>query len=91
VAKNDALRGLVTDIARKNNLSVNYPPPHLCTDNGVMIAWAGVELILAGKAKLLLDDELNSVDVRPRWPLSQETIQEIFPADYPRMFEMPSH
>ena len=42
------------------------PPAHLCTDNGVMIAWAGLERLRLGKR-----DSLD-VQPRPRWPLSQE-------------------
>lgn len=39
------------------------PPPPLCTDNGAMIAWAGLERLRLGK--------VNPLDFapRPRWPL----------------------
>ena len=39
------------------------PPPGLCTDNGAMIAWAGIERLRLGRA--------DSLDFRPRprWPL----------------------
>ena len=39
------------------------PPPALCTDNGAMIAWAGLERLRLGLA-----DRLDA-PVRPRWPL----------------------
>ena len=39
------------------------PPPRLCTDNGTMVAWAGVERLRLG-----LTDPLDVV-ARPRWPL----------------------
>jgi N6-L-threonylcarbamoyladenine synthase len=41
------------------------PPPALCTDNGVMIAWAGIERLQLG-----LTDDLNFAP-RPRWPLAE--------------------
>ena len=39
------------------------PPLELCTDNGAMIAWAGAELLAAGRR--------DGMDLapRPRWPL----------------------
>ena len=42
------------------------PPPALCTDNGAMIAWAGLERLRLGLA-----DGLDA-PVRPRWPLDPE-------------------
>jgi N6-L-threonylcarbamoyladenine synthase len=39
------------------------PPQALCTDNAIMIAWAGVE-----RLKLGLIDGLD-FKARPRWPL----------------------
>ena len=41
------------------------PPPALCTDNGAMVAWAGLERLRLG-----LGDGLDA-PVRPRWPLDE--------------------
>ena len=41
------------------------PAPELCTDNGAMIAWAGVERLALG-----LTDTLD-VSPRARWPLAE--------------------
>ena len=50
------------------------PPPKLCTDNGVMVAWAGIERMRLGLWEHLpVHDgaaEEEWVDVRPRWPLT---------------------
>ena len=43
------------------------PPQKLCTDNGAMIAWAGVERLRLG-----LTDPLD-VAARPRWPLDPKS------------------
>lgn len=63
VAANKALRGELEKLASTHQMKLVAPPPILCTDNGAMIAWAGVE-----KLKLM---ETNSLDFapRPRWPL----------------------
>ena len=63
VAANAAVRTTLTQLANTFNLSFVAPPVALCTDNGVMIAWAGLE-----RFRLGLTDDL-SVRSRPRWPL----------------------
>ena len=55
------------------------PPPGLCTDNGVMVAWAAHERLDAGVARLprpagMPDPAPDGwVDCRPRWPLAAPT------------------
>lgn len=50
-------------LASSYNLPLICPPPQLCTDNGVMIAWAGIERFQAG----LTDD--YTITTLPKWPL----------------------
>ncbi|MDD3371356.1 MAG: tRNA (adenosine(37)-N6)-threonylcarbamoyltransferase complex transferase subunit TsaD, partial [Alphaproteobacteria bacterium] len=63
VAANKALRARLSEIAQENGVAFAAPPPGLCTDNGVMVAWAGLE-----RFRLGLTDALD-VAARPRWPL----------------------
>lgn len=63
VAANKTLRAKLQEIADKNGLIFSAPPIHLCTDNGVMIAWAGME-----RHKLKKYDNFD-FKARPRWPL----------------------
>lgn len=63
VAANTALREALTAVSKKNGLRFVAPPVALCTDNAVMIAWAGAE-----RLKLGWVDGLD-VKPRPRWPL----------------------
>ncbi len=65
VAANMAVRTMLEEKARKNGLIFSAPPINLCTDNGVMIAWAGMERHLLGK-----EDALD-FRARPRWPLDE--------------------
>lgn len=63
VAANVYLRGRLEEVAAAHGAKLVAPPVRLCTDNGAMIAWAGVERLRLGK--------LDSLDFRPRprWPL----------------------
>jgi N6-L-threonylcarbamoyladenine synthase len=66
VAANAALRRRLADLAERHGLDFIAPPPALCTDNGAMIAWAGLERLRLG-----LTDGLDFAP-RPRWPLDPD-------------------
>ncbi|KAJ1720165.1 Mitochondrial tRNAs modification protein [Coemansia erecta] len=65
VASNLAVRAALEDVARREAVEMVCPQPRLCTDNGVMIAWAGVERLRLG----LLDP--YTIDFIQRWPLDE--------------------
>jgi N6-L-threonylcarbamoyladenine synthase len=63
VAANEAIRSALARFSAQAGLKLVAPPQNLCTDNGAMIAWAGIERLRLG-----LTDDL-SAPARPRWPL----------------------
>lgn len=63
VAANVPIREMLQTLATSRGMRFVAPPLWLCTDNGVMIAWAGAERFGMG-----LTDGLDFV-ARPRWPL----------------------
>ncbi len=65
VAANAALRAALEGLAQERGFTLTAPPPILCTDNGAMVAWAGVERLQLG-----LTDGLDFAP-RPRWPLEE--------------------
>lgn len=72
VAANAAIRARLDDEARRAGARLVAPPGRLCTDNAAMIAWAGIErLVAAREAGIELDD--RDASPRPRWPLDTET------------------
>ncbi|HEY9078541.1 tRNA (adenosine(37)-N6)-threonylcarbamoyltransferase complex transferase subunit TsaD [Magnetovibrio sp.] len=63
VAANSSLRHTLEKIAADQSMTLAAPPLNLCTDNGAMIAWVGIE-------RLRLDQQDNlEFAPRPRWPL----------------------
>ena len=66
VAANTYLRNRLKLLAETEGLKFSAPPIRFCTDNGVMIAWAGMERALKGM--------YNDLDFkpRPRWPLDTD-------------------
>ncbi len=67
VAANAALRAALARSCAEVGLPMVAPPQNLCTDNGAMIAWAGIERLRLGLA-----DPLD-VPARPRWPLDPKS------------------
>ncbi|MFQ5783965.1 MAG: tRNA (adenosine(37)-N6)-threonylcarbamoyltransferase complex transferase subunit TsaD [Alphaproteobacteria bacterium] len=66
VAANAALRARLSLLAGTAGLRLVAPPRALCTDNGAMIAWAGIERLRLG-----LIDALDA-SPRARWPLDPD-------------------
>ena len=65
VAKNSAVRSAMENLATKHNVTFAAPPMNLCTDNGAMIAWAGIENYRLGRVVT------KPIAPRPRWPLTE--------------------
>jgi len=66
VGANKQLRAALNARALRDQFQVHYPPLQLCTDNGVMIAFAGALRLLAGHQ----DNTTAAFDVKPRWDLT---------------------
>ncbi len=65
VAANSYLRARLAKLCAAESVNLVTPPPRLCTDNAVMIAWAGLE-----RFRLGLTDGFDFAP-RPRWPLTE--------------------
>jgi N6-L-threonylcarbamoyladenine synthase len=63
VASNAAIRAGLAEAARLRGFRLAAPPVRLCSDNAVMVAWAGIERLRCGSS-----DGLDA-RARPRWPL----------------------
>lgn len=69
VAANKRLRTALADLANDTGSRLVAPPLDLCSDNGAMIAWAGIE-------RLAFDMPFDfDAPARPRWPLDDVSVQ----------------
>lgn len=65
VSANRTLRNKLAELMKARGGEVFYARPEFCTDNGAMIAYAGMVRLKAGAQAEL------SITVRPRWPLDE--------------------
>ena len=63
VAANQAIGGGLRAVAAEAGAQLVVPPIPLCTDNGVMVAWAGAERLALG------DTDGFDIAAKARWPL----------------------
>ncbi|CAI5734163.1 unnamed protein product [Hyaloperonospora brassicae] len=64
VASNQYLRRRMQTAAETEEVVAVFPPAKYCTDNGVMVAWAGLERYAKG-----MRSEPETARYQPRWPL----------------------
>ncbi|XP_068184566.1 tRNA N6-adenosine threonylcarbamoyltransferase, mitochondrial [Antennarius striatus] len=74
VASNQYIRKALAIITETTGVHLLCPPGKLCTDNGVMIAWNGVERLREGKGILPPDVEVR---YEPKAPLGVDLTAEV--------------
>ncbi|WIA23950.1 hypothetical protein OEZ85_013589 [Tetradesmus obliquus] len=72
VAANAKVRATLQAVAAKYGLPCLVPPVQFCSDNGLMVAWTGVERLKLGLCRAPPPNMAAAeaaVEVLPRWPL----------------------
>uniref|UniRef100_A0A383WI28 Glycoprotease 1 n=1 Tax=Tetradesmus obliquus TaxID=3088 RepID=A0A383WI28_TETOB len=72
VAANAKVRATLQAVAAKYGLACLVPPVQFCSDNGLMVAWTGVERLKLGLCRAPPPNMAAAeaaVEVLPRWPL----------------------
>nr|CAD7431636.1 unnamed protein product [Timema monikensis] len=78
VACNSFITGALGVVCEEYGYSLAVPPPKLCTDNGVMIAWNGVEKWRSGVGAV---QDLDAVDIEPECPLGVDRREDVVSAN----------
>eukprot|EP00941_MAST-03F_sp_MAST-3F-sp1_P005974 g5974.t1 len=75
VASNTFLRDKLIELAQMHNLAIHFPPPRLCVDNGVMIAWTAAEKYNHSNFTTFqqfiesMSKERDALKIKARWPI----------------------
>ncbi|ESO96349.1 hypothetical protein LOTGIDRAFT_227060 [Lottia gigantea] len=80
VASNMYIREKLEEVLESYDCQLICPPPKLCTDNGIMIAWNGMEKLLRGK-DLIHGDEIDNIRYTPKSPIGEYIGQDVVNAD----------
>ncbi|XP_026768279.3 tRNA N6-adenosine threonylcarbamoyltransferase, mitochondrial [Pangasianodon hypophthalmus] len=74
VASNEYIRETLRIVTDTTGLQLLCPPAKFCTDNGVMIAWNGVERLKEGKGVV---SHTQDVTYEPKAPLGRDISAEV--------------
>ncbi|CAH1237944.1 OSGEPL1 [Branchiostoma lanceolatum] len=77
VASNMYIRRSLQAVTDRFGYQLVCPPPRLCTDNGVMIAWAGMEWLKEGRG---IAEDPEAVEFQPRCPLGVDMSTDVLNA-----------
>lgn len=66
VSANQYIKSNMIDFCEKYSYEIITPPLKLCTDNGVMIAWAGLEKFRTGNYR-----QNEKLEIKSRWELDE--------------------
>uniref|UniRef100_A0A182XEV3 N(6)-L-threonylcarbamoyladenine synthase n=1 Tax=Anopheles quadriannulatus TaxID=34691 RepID=A0A182XEV3_ANOQN len=76
VACNDVIFNALSSMAAQFGYSTYRPPKKLCTDNGTMIAWNGMEKLLA-KDTEEMTTKYEQVDISGKCPIGDSLIDDV--------------
>lgn len=75
VANNDTIYRCISYLSEQYECKTYRPSKKYCSDNGVMIAWNGIEQILNDKSCLRWD--YNNIDIKGKADLGQSLINDV--------------
>ncbi|VVC25144.1 Hypothetical protein CINCED_3A019019 [Cinara cedri] len=76
VASNMFIRKHLNVLCNEMGFKLVIPPPNLCTDNGIMVAWNGIEK-LNKNLDIFSHDSLDAIDIQSKAPLGINISQQV--------------
>ncbi|CAL7952483.1 unnamed protein product [Xylocopa violacea] len=77
VACNNVLAKALNILSTELGYSFVRTPPKLCTDNGIMIAWNGIEKWIANIDVIKDPNEIEKIEVENKAPLGENWIEKV--------------
>ncbi|XP_014203956.1 probable tRNA N6-adenosine threonylcarbamoyltransferase, mitochondrial [Copidosoma floridanum] len=77
VASNNFIAKALEKICSHHDYRLVRPPPKLCSDNGIMIAWNGVEKYKINSGVLRDRSEIDKIDVTPKMPIGEDWSERV--------------
>ncbi|XP_002737251.1 tRNA N6-adenosine threonylcarbamoyltransferase, mitochondrial-like [Saccoglossus kowalevskii] len=74
VASNGYIRNAMQYVCNEYGYRFLCPPPKLCTDNGTMIAWTGMERL---KRNIGIANEVQNIRYEPKYPLGEDISDQV--------------
>ncbi|KAK6626641.1 hypothetical protein RUM44_009117 [Polyplax serrata] len=76
VASNNFIKSALRYCCQQHGYRLIVPPPKYCTDNGVMIAWNGIERLKVN-CPVIKHDELDSIQPIPKCHLGEDWSNDV--------------
>ncbi|KAK7066703.1 putative tRNA N6-adenosine threonylcarbamoyltransferase, mitochondrial [Halocaridina rubra] len=77
VACNQYIKTALRVLCHKMGYTLFCPPPKLCTDNGIMIAWNGIERWKAKTGVLYSKKDIEAVDIQGKSPIGEDLTDDV--------------
>ncbi|GAB1601044.1 tRNA N6-adenosine threonylcarbamoyltransferase, mitochondrial isoform X1 [Argonauta hians] len=74
VASNQFLINNLQKLCQKYNCSLHCPPPKLCTDNGTMVAWNGIEKLARG---IDIVKNYEQIEIEVKCPIGENLADQV--------------
>ncbi|XP_069996460.1 tRNA N6-adenosine threonylcarbamoyltransferase, mitochondrial [Penaeus vannamei] len=77
VACNNYIRRALQKLCETTGYQLLCPPPRLCTDNGIMIAWNGMERWKAQSGVIYDEEAIKNIDIKAKCPIGVDLTEDV--------------